>query len=271
MNYSVLMSVYYKEKPDYLRESMESIYTQTIPTDNFVLVCDGPLTSDLDAVIFTMQEKFGNHLYVHRLSKNGGLGNALNEGMKYCKNELIARMDSDDISRPERCQKELAYLREHPDISVVGGAIEEFSESVNQVYAKRMVPEYHEDIVKFAKRRNPFNHVSVMYRKHDIEEVGGYQTFFLLEDYYLWIRMLHRGYKGYNMQEPLVWVRAGQDMYARRGGWKYVKSQCNLLKFMRGINFISWNEYIVQYMVRITGTLMPGWLRGMIYRRCLRK
>ena len=118
------MCVYHKEKPEYLRESMESIYNQTIPTDNFVLVCDGPLNPPLDEVIAEMQEKFGHRLYVHRLAKNGGLGNALNEGMKYCKNEYIARMDSDDISRNDRCEKELNYLEAHREVSIVGGIIE---------------------------------------------------------------------------------------------------------------------------------------------------
>lgn len=130
-NYSVLMSVYYKENPEYLRQSMQSIYDQTISTDNFVVVCDGPLTEALDAVLAEMQEKFSSRLYIHRLPKNGGLGNALNEGMKHCANELIARMDSDDISRPERCEKELKYLIQHPEISIVGGFIEEFIYDTN--------------------------------------------------------------------------------------------------------------------------------------------
>lgn len=271
MNYSVLMSVYHKEKPEYLRESMESIYNQTVPTDNFVLVCDGPLNPPLDAVIAEMQKKFGNRLYVHRLAKNGGLGNALNEGMKYCKNEYISRMDSDDISRSNRCEKELIYLEAHPDISIVGGIIEEFISDIDSVCSKRIVPEYDFDIREFAKKRNPFNHVSVMYRKQDVEISGGYQSFFLLEDYYLWIRMLSKGFKGHNIQIPLVWVRVGKDMYARRGGWEYVKSQYRLLKYMRQINFITRNELFMQSVVRIIGTLIPGWMRGFIYRNFLRK
>jgi glycosyltransferase involved in cell wall biosynthesis len=270
-NYSVLMSVYYKEHPDYLRQSMQSIYDQTVPTDNFALVCDGPLNPPLDEVIVEMQEKFGDRLYIHRLAKNGGLGNALNEGMKYCKNEYIARMDSDDISRNDRCEKELNYLEAHREVSIVGGIIEEFIGNVDCVCSKRICPEFDFEIRQFARKRNPFNHVSVMYRKQDVEKSGSYQSFFLLEDYYLWIRMFSNGFKGYNIQSPLVWVRVGKDMYARRGGWKYVESQYKLLKYMRQINFITKNEFLMQSVVRMIGTLIPGWMRGFIYRNFLRK
>lgn len=271
MNYSVLMSVYHKEKPEYLRESMESIYNQTVPTDNFVLVCDGPLNPPLDEVIAEMQKKFGNRLYVHRLAKNGGLGNALNEGMKYCRNELVARMDSDDVSHKDRCEREIQLFEEYPDVSIVSGVIEEFVGNISNVQSRRVVPQRQEDIIAFAKKRNPFNHPCVMYRKNAVEQAGGYQDFYLLEDYYLWIRMLQHGFIGYNLQEPLLWMRAGSDMYKRRGGWKYVKSQYRLLKYMRRINFITRNELFMQSVVRIIGTLIPGWMRGFIYRNFLRK
>ena len=270
-NYSVLMSVYYKEHPDYLRQSMQSIYDQTVPTDNFVLVCDGSLTPELDAVIAEMQKKFGSRLYVHRLARNGGLGNALNEGMKYCKNELVARMDSDDISRPDRCEKEFKMLTTHPEISVLGGFIEEFIEDTNHVCSIRMVPEKQDAILRFAKKRNPFNHVSVMYRKSAVESVGSYESFFLLEDYYLWIRMLNNGYQGYNLQEPLVWVRVGKDMYKRRGGWKYVQSQRNLFKYMAQTGFITGSQYQVQSLVRLIGAVVPNWLRAFLFKQILRK
>ena len=154
-SYSVLMSVYHKEKPEYLRESMESIYNQTIPTDNFVLVCDGPLNPPLDEVIAEMQEKFGDRLYVHRLAKNGGLGNALNEGMKYCKNELVARMDSDDVSHKDRCEKEILIFETHPEISIVSGVIEEFVGDISNVQSRRVVPEQQKDIIAFAKKEIP--------------------------------------------------------------------------------------------------------------------
>lgn len=269
-NYSVLMSVYYKEHPDYLRQSMQSIYDQTVPTDNFVLVCDGSLTPELDAVIAEMQKKFGSRLYVHRLARNGGLGNALNEGMKYCKNELVARMDSDDVSRKDRCEREIQIFEEYPDVSIVSGVIEEFVGNISNVQSRRVVPQRQEDIIAFAKKRNPFNHPCVMYRKSAVEAAGGYQDFYLLEDYYLWIRMLENGFIGYNIQTPILWMRAGSDMYKRRGGWKYVKAQLRLFRYMRKTGFISFGGYLFQSEIRMGAAMLPNSVRKMLFRNFLR-
>ena len=192
-NYSVLMSVYYKEKPEYLEQAIESVQSQTFPTDDFILVCDGPLNDALDKVIAKKQQEMGITLNVVRLAKNGGLGNALNEGIKHCKNELVARMDSDDIAYPDRCEKQLAVFNEHPEVSICSGIVEEFTTDPNTVDAKRVPPETNAEIVEFAKKRNPFNHPCVMYKKSAVEAVGSYQDFYLLEDYYLWLRMLMAG------------------------------------------------------------------------------
>lgn len=270
-NYSVLMSVYYKEHPEYLRESMQSIYDQTIPTDDFVLVCDGPLPPALDTVITDMQKIFGSRLHVIRLLKNGGLGNALNVGMQQCKNNLVARMDSDDISRPNRCERQLAVFRDHPEFSLVSGIVEEFSDTIDHVTVRRIVPEQQADILAFAKKRNPFNHPCIMYKKSDVEAAGGYQDFYLLEDYYLWIRMLQQGFIGYNLQEPLLWMRAGSEMYKRRGGWKYVQSQRNLFKYMAHTGFITGSQYQIQSMIRLIGAVVPNWLRTFLFKQILRK
>lgn len=270
-NYSVLMSVYYKEHPDYLRQSMQSIYDQTVPTDNFVLVCDGSLTPELDAVIAEMQKKFGSRLYVHRLARNGGLGNALNEGIKHCKNELVARMDSDDIAYPDRCEKQIAVFNTHSEVSICSGIVEEFTTDPNTVDTKRVPPETHAEIVEFAKKRNPFNHPCVMYKKSAVEAVGSYQDFYLLEDYYLWLRMLMAGYQGYNIQEPLLHMRAGSDMYKRRAGWKYAKTQEKLFKFMKQQGFIGEGQYIKSCVIRSGSSLAPNWLRKFMFEKVLRK
>ena len=270
-NYSVLMSVYYKEHPEYLRQSMQSIYDQTVPTDDFVLICDGPLTTALDAVITDMQKIFGSRLHVIRLLKNGGLGNALNIGMQQCKNNLVARMDSDDISRPNRCKRQLSVFRDHPEFSLVSGIVEEFSDTIDHVSVRRIVPEQQADILAFAKKRNPFNHPCIMYKKGDVEAAGGYQNFYLLEDYYLWIRMLQQGFIGYNLQEPLLWMRAGSVMYKRRGGWKYVQSQRNLFKYMAQTGFITGSQYQIQSVIRLVGAVVPNWLRAFLFKLILRK
>lgn len=269
--YSVLMSVYYKEKPEYLNQAIESIQTQTLSTNNFVLVCDGPLTPELDAIINVKQHEMGDSLNVVRLAKNGGLGNALNEGIKHCKNELVARMDSDDIAYPDRCERQINVFNTHPNVSICSGIVEEFVATPEVVEVKRVPPEVHEEIVKFAKKRNPFNHPCVMYKKCAVEAVGSYQDFYLLEDYYLWLRMLMAGYEGYNIQEPLLYMRAGSDMYLRRAGWKYAKAQIQLFKFMKKKGFINNGQYIKSCMIRSGSALAPNWLRKFVYGKVLRK
>lgn len=269
--YSVLMSVYIKEKPDYLKQAIESIQVQTFPTDDFVLVCDGPLNDKLDSVIEEKQQEMGDVLKVVRLAKNCGLGNALNEGIKHCKNKLVARMDSDDIAYSDRCEKQLTIFNTHPEVSICSGIVEEFNDDPNIVDARRVPPESNEEIIEFAKKRNPFNHPCVMYKKSAVEKVGSYQDFYLLEDYYLWLRMLMAGYKGYNIQEPLLHMRAGSGMYMRRAGWKYIKTQVKLFKFMKQQKFIKNGQYISSCMIRSASSLAPNWLRKFMFEKILRK
>lgn len=269
--YSVLMSVYYKEKPEYLKNAMQSIFEQTIATDDFVLVCDGPLNEELNAVIDTMQQMFPTVLHVVRLPKNMGLGNALNIGIKECKNEIIARMDSDDIARTDRCEKQLRIFNEHSQVAICSGIIEEFEITCAKVTARRVPPENQEQILKFAKTRNPFNHPCVMYKKSAVKAVGSYQDFYLLEDYYLWLRMLLAGYQGYNIQEPLLWMRAGSKMYKRRAGWKYARSQVVLFRYMKKNRFISSGQYVKSSLLRIVSSMAPNSLRQFMFESMLRK
>lgn len=269
-NYSVLMSVYFKESPEYLKQAIESIQAQTVPTDDFVLVCDGPLNDALDAVIAAKQQEMGAALNVVRLARNGGLGNALNKGIKHCKNELVARMDSDDIAYFDRCEKQIAVFNMRPEVSICSGIVEEFTTEPNIVDSKRVPPETNAEIVEFAKKRCPFNHPCVMYKKSAVEAVGSYQDFYLLEDYYLWLRMLMAGYQGYNIQEPLLHMRAGPDMYKRRAGWKYAKTQARLFKFMKQQGFIGNGQYIKSCVIRSGSALAPNWLRKFMFERVLR-
>lgn len=270
-SYSVLMSVYVKEKPVYLRASIESMMNQTVPTNDFVLVCDGQLNLELDAVIDEMQQKYGDVLHIVRFEKNGGLGHALQVGVKECRNDLIARMDSDDISRPYRCERELQILMKHPEISIVGAVIEEFSTTPDVIDAKRVVPETSEEIVEFSKNRNPFNHPSVMYRKKDVLKAGNYSDVRFMQDYYLWIDMLIAGMNGYNIQEPLVWMRADNNLFRRRSGKLYVEIQVNLFKKMRDAGYITYTEYLKSVVIRVCSAYAPNWLRQFMFKKVLRK
>lgn len=271
MRYSVLMSVYYKDRAEHFRTAMNSMWDQTEKTDDFNLVCDGPLTEELNAVVREMEEKYPDRLHVTRMEKNSGLGQALNEGIRHCKNELIARMDADDISRPDRCEKQLRVFSRHPETSLCSGFVEEFSEFPNRIDAVRTVPETDEEIRTFAKKRNPFNHPCVMYRKSSVEAAGGYEDFYLLEDYHLWIRMLHQKCRAYNLQEPLLWMRAGAELCRRRAGWKYAQSQKALFRYMEKIGFISHGEYLKSVMIRGMISLTPNFVRDYLYRKVIRK
>lgn len=269
--YSVLMSVYSKENPAWLKLAIESMQAQTLPTSDFVLVCDGPLTTELDGVIVEKQRQMGETLTVVRLEKNMGLGNALNEGIKHCRNELVARMDSDDIAYPDRCEKQITIFNKYPSVSICSGTVMEFSEMPENTNCKRALPEKSKEIIEFAKKRNPFNHPCVMYKKSAVEAVGSYQHFYLLEDYYLWIRMLMAGYEGYNIQEPLLYMRAGTSMYKRRAGWRYVKTQIELFRFMWKQGFINTRQYAESCIIRSSSALAPNWLRKLLFEMLLRK
>lgn len=269
-NYSVLMSVYYKENPKFLKESMNSIFNQTVKTNDFVLVCDGPLTEELDKVIDEEQKKFGKILNVVSLPENKGLGNALKIGIEKCKNELIARMDSDDISMPDRCERELNIFLNN-DVDIVSGTLLEFDINIDNIINSRILPENNEEIRKFAKGRCPFNHPCVMYKKNSVKKAGGYKDFYHLEDYFLWIRMLQNGSIGYNIQEPILWMRSGNNMYKRRSGIKYIMSQSKLLKYMYKTKFISLSQYLKMMIVRTVVSLMPNCLRMSFYNIFLRK
>lgn len=269
-NYSVLMSVYAKEKASYLKTAMDSIWSQTVQTDDFVLVCDGALTDELNAVIEEMLERHANELHVIRLPECGGLGNALNIGIKECRHELVARMDSDDISCPDRCQRQMEIFKEHPEYSIVSGSVMEF-EAGQPSKMMRQLPQYHKDILKFAKSRNPFNHPCVMYKKSAVEAAGGYRDFFLLEDYYLWLRMLRNGSIGYNIPDCILLMRGGKSLYRRRSGLLYVKTQWKFLKYMKEEGMISLWEYICYGFGRTIVSLIPNHVRQYAFSRFMRK
>jgi glycosyltransferase involved in cell wall biosynthesis len=265
--YSVLMSVYDKEKPEQFRQAMESMQRQTIPTDNFVLVCDGPLNPELDAVIAEKQREMDDALTVIRLEKNTGLGNALNEGIRYCKNELVARMDSDDISFADRCEKQLEVFAGQTDVDIVSGTILEFKKTTDEVTGKRMLPETQEEIRRFSHKRNPFNHPAVMVKKSKVNEAGGYrETYPLFEDYYLWVRMLQNGSRGYNIQEPVLFMRVSDDMYLRRGGSNYAKNMLAFHKWMKQTGWTTGAEYVTGAIPHALVCVMPNWLRLLVYR-----
>lgn len=266
MQYSVLMSVYIKEQPEFLKTSMESMFNQTIPPDDFVLVCDGPLTEELDKVIEEQQKLHGTILQVVRLKKNGGLGNALQEGMRHCRYELIARMDSDDISYLNRCERQLAEFSADPMLDIISGTIEEFVDKPEIITGKRILPETHEEICKFSRKRCPFNHPAVMYKKTSVLAAGGYSSEYRLEDYYLWVRMLMNGCYSKNIQEPLVYMRTPIDLYLRRGGWGYAKDMLRFHFWAYRFGWESWNDYLTGAILHSIICVIPNKMRKELYK-----
>ena len=269
MRFSVLLSVYYKESYFAFCKSLDSIFTQTTCPDEVILVEDGPLSSELNDIISEYSAKYPT-LKIIPLPTNQGLGKALNEGLKHCSYDIVARMDTDDIAKPERFEKQLAVFKKHPDIDVVGAWIDEFENDISSVRSVRKLPEHQCDILTFAKRRNPINHPVVMFRKSAVLAAGGYQHFPLFEDYYLWIRMLINGAKFYNIQESLLYFRFSSKMFKRRGGWKYAMNEFRFQWMMRKLHFISILEFIQNVFVRFLTRIVPNFLREIMYKKLLR-
>ena len=270
-NYSVLMSVYYKENPEWLRQSIESMLNQTIITNDFVIIKDGKLTNELDEVISEYYEKYPDIFHIIELESNVGLGSALAIGVEECKNELIARMDSDDISIKDRCERQLEKFREQPELDVIGSNIAEFIDDINNVQAYRILPQTDEEIKKFARRRNPFGHPSVMLKKSKVVEAGNYRSYYLVEDYDMWVRMIENGANCYNFEEILVFMRISEDFYKRRGGIKYLNSILKFKKEQFNNGFYSKKDFIVSSFAHIVMCLIPNKMRDLLYRKVLRK
>ena len=267
--YSVLMAVYGKEKPEFFRQSIESMLAQTLPFSDFVLVCDGALTHELNEVISWALEEMGEKLQIIRLKENKGLGKALRTGVPRCRCSVIARMDSDDISRPDRCERQFRII-ERDGYDLVSGTLQEFVREPGDMDRLRVLPRTSEEILQYAKKRNPFNHPCVMFRKESVLRVGSYQDFPGFEDYYLWIRMLRKGCKGYNVQEVILDMRTGNGMYDRRGGRDYLYWVLRFQRYLYCKNFITKKEYIQNCLVRTTVGAIPGGAREKFYHVFLR-
>lgn len=271
VNYSILMSVYFRETASNLRQALESMMTQSVLTNDFVLVCDGDLTEELDSVISEYVDKFPNVFNIVRIPKNPSWAEVLNIGLKLCKNELVARMDSDDISVPERCEKQLKYMASHPDVDVVSTSLGEFSVNPGEINYIRRLPEHNTEIIEFAKYRCPLNHATVIYKKSAVLKSGGYQYFPAYEDYHLWVRMIINKCVLANMPDVLYLMRAGENLYARRGGFKYFKFMANFRFWMRKQKLVGTLRTLSLIVANGAVILMPNSIRGFIYKKFLRK
>lgn len=273
LTFSVLISVYKNDKPDFFRIALDSITkNQTIIPSEIVLVIDGPVDNGIYAVINSIEKKYVSLIKVINLPTNQGLGIALQKGLELVSNDLVIRMDSDDIAVPNRFEKQVQFMESHPEVAISGGQIEEFVDNENNIVGRRIVPCSDGDIRNYMKSRCPFNHMTVAFRRSEVLRAGNYQTWFWNEDYYLWIRMMLAGCKFANLPETLVHVRVGKDMYARRGGIEYFKSEAKIQKFMLDSKIIPFQRYVFNILARlVVQVLMPNWMRGFVFQKMFRR
>lgn len=269
MEFSVLLSVYHKEKAEYLRQCFESIYNQTLLPSEVILVEDGKLTDELYKVISELTYQHKN-IKVISYKENQGLGFALNLGLEHCSHEYVARMDTDDINFPQRFEEQVKFLTDHSEYAAVSAWIEEFDNDIKNIISIRKIPEFDKENYEFAKSRNPINHPVVMFRKQSVLDAGGYIPFPQFEDYFLWVRMLLRGAKIYNIQHPLLHFRRSLDMIQRRGGRKYAVNEFLFQKELHKLGYISRPKMIKNILIRMIVRIIPNNIRNFIYSKFLR-
>ena len=270
--FSVCMSVYKNDRPEYVDIAIQSIFIkQTVKPNEIVLVVDGPISMELESLIDNYSTKYSEIFTIIKLEKNQGLGNALRVAVEKVKYDWVARMDSDDIAAPDRFEKQKSFLQANLDVDIVGGQITEFIDVESNIVGLRNVPLLSADINVYIKARCPFNHMTVMFRKDKILAVGNYIDWHYNEDYFLWIRMFLAGCQFANLPETLVNVRVGKEMYQRRGGWKYFLSEAKLQKYMFDNDIIG----IIRFAYNVLGRfviqiLMPNKLRGFVFQKLFR-
>lgn len=273
MDFSVLMTTYHGEKPEFLRASLESVLVnQTVLPSQMVLVLDGEVGDELNGVVQEFESRFPSVLEVVRCPVNQGQSKASAEGMKFVKYDLVARMDSDDISVPDRFEKQLSIFKENPSLSVVGGWIAEFEQDPDDADSVRIVPQFHEEITSTFKKRMPINNVTAMIKKGAIERAGGYGRDTVNEDYSLYVRMWVNGDTFYNVQETFVKVRTGNGMTARRSDYRIFRDWCKDQKFLRQNKKQSrLTSFVSCARVFVFVVLIPSRVKSFIYKKFLRK
>jgi len=271
MDFSVLISIYKNEQPEFLRQCFDSIFSQTLPASEVILVEDGPLTEELYSVI-RQYEKQHHELKIIKIPQNMGLGNALNEGLRHCSNDLVARMDSDDISCPHRFKEQVSFMESHPDYDVVSAWVDEFLNNPSNVVSTRKLPQHNNEIIIFGRKRNPINHPVVMFRHKAVKAAGYYPCFpkAQVEDYDLWVRMIMKGSKFYNIPHSLLYYRLSDDFSKRRGGVDYSRREIPQQYSFYKQNYISFFQMVFNVMTRTIIRLLPCSMREIIYKKFLR-
>ncbi|ATM04621.1 TPA: glycosyltransferase [Raoultella planticola] len=261
--FSVLMSLYIKENPNYLKCCLDSLVIQSLKPSEVVIVYDGDVGEKLSLVVDSFQDKLP--LKIIKLEDNVGLGIALKIGLSHCSYNIVARMDTDDICKPERFEKQLGIMNKEPSLVMLGSGIIEFDEQNNQ--REKVLPCEKNKILEFSKLKNPFNHMTVVFRKNEILAVGGYQDHLFMEDYNLWLRLLAAGYELRNIKDILVDARVGTDMVKKRKGLRYIKSEYKLMKIKNELNITGFFEGVGIFIFRSLTRLLPTSLLEKLYNK----
>lgn len=274
--FTVLMSLYVKEKAEYFKTCLDSVLNQTVPPDEIVIVKDGPISAETEEVLKEYVSKDESLYKIVPLETNMGLGLALAEGMKHCSNELVARMDTDDIAVPDRFELQLSEFEKRPELDICGGQIIEFENDPDEPVAERRVPLSHDEIVQFQKKRSAFNHMTVMFKKSKVLAAGNYKHCPLMEDDMLWVDLITSGAKCANIDKYLCRVRTNRNMIARRGGLRYYKKYKTARKMILATGFITKKQYSKTNRIQFLVCIMPAWLRkkvffGMIHKKRLKE
>lgn len=270
-SYSVLMTVYSGENPEQFDGAIRSMLDQTRRTDDFVIVCDGPLTEALDLVLDKYTRENPGLFNVVRLPENVGIGEANNAGLKHCKNDLVAKMDADDIAVPDRCEKQVTCFGKNPELAVLGGIIEEFDQDPETPFAIRQVPAGYDQIRKFARRRQPFNNTTVMYRRSAVEAVGGYRQLRRCEDFDLYIRLLHAGFYAENLEDVLVKVRVDNSACSRRASFSTLQGCVRSRWYSFRIGYSSLLDFLICTVGEFVILICPSSVQQFIYNSFLRQ
>lgn len=266
--YSVLMSVYSGEKAEFFEKSIKSILAQTYPTDDFVIVCDGELSDELDEVLERYADKY-SCIKILR-SEKCGTGMCANKGLEVCRHEYIVKMDSDDIAEPDRCEQTMEVFAKHPEVDMVGGYITEFDSDTGREIAIRKTPVTNAKIHTYAKRRNPFNNQTLCYKKQLAKRIGGYSDIKRCEDYEFVVNMLMAGAVGRNIPRTLVNYRVTKENYKRRRNFANTKAFIKVRYMIWRKGYSRFYDFLLPCLVQIFIFIMPGKLTELVYKRLLR-
>lgn len=268
--FTATIGCYKNDNPKDFETAFLSIHNQTVRPDEIIITVDGPIPQELDEIVSRFERQY--QAVVLRGEHNRGQGIVHAEAVSLAKYDWIAIMDADDISVPDRFEKQLSVVAEHPEISIIGGQIEEFIDTPCTNVGIRSVPLENEEIKAFLKKRCPFNQMTILLRKDAVLSAGNYQDWHYDEDYYLYCRMFLNDAIFCNLPDILVSVRVGKEMYKRRGGWKYFKSEAKLQRWMLKHKIIALPRYCVNVLIRLcVQVLMPNWLRGLVFQKFFRK